>query len=124
VLRRIPDGWGRWIDCDAGWYAILVDLDAKLSRLDPDYTVLQIKEKFGTLRFYCTTQAADNDARVRFDELVHRAERESAATCERCGRPGVLSSTRGGWYKTLCGRCADEPVASGGSTYRPMHRER
>jgi hypothetical protein len=20
VLLRIPDGWGRWISCDAGWY--------------------------------------------------------------------------------------------------------
>lgn len=45
LLGRIPDGWGRWIDCDAGWYAILADLEAKLSALDCDYTVLQVNEK-------------------------------------------------------------------------------
>lgn len=28
LLRRIPDGWGRWISCDAGWYQLVVDLDA------------------------------------------------------------------------------------------------
>jgi len=52
ILKRIPDGWGRWISCDPGWYPIIVDLDAALASLCPDYVVLQIKEKYGTLRYY------------------------------------------------------------------------
>ncbi len=23
ILLRIPDGWGRWISCDRGWYPLL-----------------------------------------------------------------------------------------------------
>jgi hypothetical protein len=52
ILRRIPDGWGRWIGCDAGWYPLLVELDQKLAALLPEYEIHQVKEKYGTLRFY------------------------------------------------------------------------
>ena len=52
VLRRIPDGWGRWISCDAGWYPIIVALDEQISSIAPGYEVHQVKEKYGTLRFY------------------------------------------------------------------------
>ncbi len=52
LLERIPDGWGRWIQCGPGWYPILARLNKRLEEFDPDYQVLQIKEKFGTLRIY------------------------------------------------------------------------
>lgn len=52
ILMRIPDGWGRWISCDRGWYPLLVELDEQISRLDPLYEIHQVKEKFGGLRYY------------------------------------------------------------------------
>ena len=52
MLVRIPDGWGRWISCDRGWYPLLVELDEQLRTLLPDYVVHQVKEKFGGLRYY------------------------------------------------------------------------
>ena len=52
ILRRIPDGWGRWIDVGKGWYPIIVALDAHLATIDPGYAVHQVKEKFGDLRYY------------------------------------------------------------------------
>jgi hypothetical protein len=52
MLRRIPDGWGRWVRCDAGWYELLVQLDEQIAALLPDYEIHQMKEKYGTLRFY------------------------------------------------------------------------
>lgn len=52
MLRRIPDGWGRWVRCDAGWYPLLVELDTEIAALLPEYEIHQMKEKFGTLRFY------------------------------------------------------------------------
>jgi hypothetical protein len=122
LLRRIPDGWGRWIDCDAGWYPILVDLDMQLATLDPDYDVQQIKEKFGTLRFYCSANIDDADASARFDELVRAAENASAFTCERCGRPGALCETASRWYKTLCSVCVDAIAAEGGGRYQSVKR--
>ena len=100
LLERIPDGWGRWIQCGAGWYPILVRLEERLGEIDPDYRVLQIKEKFGTLRFYLAGQ---------YDELgkaaVAEAEAEAARTCELCGSRGHLR-TRTSWLRTLCDDCA------------------
>lgn len=60
----------------------------------------QVKEKFGTLRFYYT----GGDAYV--DGVVRMGEEMSAVTCEDCGAPG--RSRRGGWIRTLCDTHAQE----------------
>lgn len=52
VLHRIPAGWGRWVSCDAGWYPIIVALDEQIAAIAPEYEIHQVKEKYGTLRFY------------------------------------------------------------------------
>ena len=52
IMERIPDRWGRWISCDAGWYPLLIELDTELAALCPDYVVHQAKSKFGGLRYY------------------------------------------------------------------------
>jgi len=52
ILRRIPDGWGRWIGCGPGWYQIVVELADAIADLVPGYEIHQVKEKYGTLRFY------------------------------------------------------------------------
>jgi len=55
---------------------------------------VQVKEKFGTLRFYY-------DGGDRYiDGLVNMAESMSAVTCEVCGNPGKIRT--GGWVRTLC----------------------
>jgi hypothetical protein len=55
ILGRIPNGWGRWISCGPGWYPIIVDLADAIAELLPEYEIHQVKEKFGTLRFYWGT---------------------------------------------------------------------
>lgn len=57
-------------------------------------TIEQVKEKFGTLRFY----AYGGDARTR--AVISFAESMSGLICEETGATGKLVS-RGGWYKTL-----------------------
>lgn len=57
-------------------------------------TVDQVKEKFGTLRFYYT----GGDDYVR--GLVSMAESMSGVTCEVCGNPGTTNYK--GWFTTLC----------------------
>lgn len=52
ILERIPDGWGRWIGCGPGWYPIIVRLADEIAELLPAYEIHQVKEKYGTLRFY------------------------------------------------------------------------
>ena len=100
LLARIPDGWGRWIGCGPGWYPILARLEERLQQIDPDYRVHQIKEKFGTLRFYFSSSNWDACRAVLAD-----AEAESERTCERCGNPGRLRK-RNGWFRTVCDDCA------------------
>jgi hypothetical protein len=108
ILRRIPDGWGRWISVDAGWYPLVIATDKRLAELDADYVVHQIKEKFGTLRYYYWPSSEDASPELldAMDAIAEDAERTSAITCERCGQPGVLQRTQY-WAKALCHSCAD-----------------
>lgn len=107
ILRRIPDGWGRWISHEAGWYPIVAALDEQLAAIDPDYVVHQVKEKFGTLRYYCEPGGdPSTEVREAFCDIVDEAQRLSAITCERCGEPGILQR-RNDWRKTLCASCAE-----------------
>jgi hypothetical protein len=60
----------------------------------PQVTLDQVKEKFGTLRFYYT----GGDEYIR--GMVTMAEAMSGTTCEECGNPG---QRRGhGWIYTAC----------------------
>ncbi|MDO3014644.1 hypothetical protein A5642_03940 [Mycolicibacterium mucogenicum] len=105
ILSRISSGWGRSLDVDAGWYALIIDTDNELARIDPDYVVHQAKQKFGTLRYYCAPSGGDPTGALQdaMDAVIDEAERKSANTCERCGQPGTLQDR--GWVKTLCTSC-------------------
>jgi len=63
-------------------------------------TAIQVKEKFGTLRFYYS----GGDDAVR--GMVSMAESMSACTCEECSIPGKVR--HGGWIRTLCDEHAKE----------------
>jgi hypothetical protein len=52
LLLRIPEGWGRWISCSSGWFALLARAERELAEVCPTFEVHQIKEKYGTLRLY------------------------------------------------------------------------
>ena len=57
-------------------------------------TVVQVKEKFGSLRFYVDRATDEHYNYIRF------AENLSAVTCEECGAPGKMRGR--GWYYTAC----------------------
>jgi hypothetical protein len=82
-----------------GWHQLIKDLEEKLNAIDPNFELLQVKEKFGSLRYYTSFTAVDGQA--RFDALISIAEETSDHICEVCGQPGENTPTRG-WYKTLC----------------------
>jgi len=110
ILDRIPDGWGRFISCKKGWYRILADTNRALRYLDPDYEVNQVKEKFGTLRYYFEPSGRVLESSDReivwniMNAVADHYESRSAQTCEYCGAFGT--SRRGRWIKTLCAPCA------------------
>ena len=122
VLLRIPDSWSRTISCGAGWYPLIAKLHVKLCDVDIDYEVHQIKEKYGTLRYYAEPQTDDTIIQERFSSLIGEAETQSARVCEWCGNPGQLCmDEKEIWrsYKTLCPQCT---TASGdrGHRYVPV----
>lgn len=115
--RRKTEGWYGCIAPD-GWKWIIEDCDRLLARLDPDYEILQVKEKFGTLRYY---YGSDKDYELQeiMDAVVGEAETLSSKTCEVCGNSSVMSNSdrgikydptaviksSGGWFKTICDSC-------------------
>ncbi len=127
-FRSYPDNvyryWG--CECSSGWYQILRDCcDAIIKRYaeddimpdDIDFIPLQIKEKFGTLRFYYEFRGApsgiaaidflgdgqsirfeagiddvdEKTQRLRHDisTIVRKAEKKSKTICELCGSGGA-----------------------------------
>lgn len=121
VLSRIPPHWGRWIDCEAGWFHLIGELHEHLVDLDPNYVVHQVKEKYGALRFEAGSSSADSTVQERFSALLDVAERFSKTVCELCSEPGRLSVSDDAdpLYKTICASCAASLAAAGGRVYRP-----
>jgi len=103
ILDRFARGWPAEISCSSGWYGIIKDLDAELALIDPEYQITQIKEKFGTLRFYFETKSPRF---IEMHEIVYKYEEISARTCEISGLHGVLMS-KNGHMKTLNSDVAD-----------------
>ena len=60
----------------------------------------QLKEKFGALRLYMTSQTEAMEA------IIREAEERSAITCEVCGQSGKISGR--GWSSCLCDECRGE----------------
>jgi hypothetical protein len=87
-----------------GWRLILEGLVTKLEALDDPPKAIQIKEKFGELRFYVS-----GNLTTEAQEAISAASRASTCTCESCGAPGESTSVRG-WVKTLCEGCKTEAL--------------
>jgi len=77
-----------------GWMPIVLKLNEEIMAIQPDYEIAQIKEKFGTLRFYIGAGTDETH------KLIDEAEAKTAHTCEVCGAPG--EARHDGWVKTLC----------------------
>jgi len=110
--------WG--FECEDGWFDIIdimcheiqTYIDWKSQNLSAkDLESLQIvadqvKEKYGTLRFYYS----GGDEVI--EGIVRMAESMTHRTCESCGCPG--DPRKGGWIKVLCDACDDKWKTSQG----------
>lgn len=93
-----------------GWIPLVLELNYELSRLFPDYTISQVKEKFAGLRFYVASWWPDvDDSSGRADvanNLVARYETNSFNICQMCGEPSTKRSGPFVWA-TLCNNHAE-----------------
>ena len=94
IQKRIDVGIGCGSGVGKRWIPLIVELDRKLNEIDPNYTIDQVKEKFGGLRFY--TGAVSSEGY----DLIPEAEEKSYTICEVCGEPGTCGGT--GCYPTRC----------------------
>ena len=98
-------------ECGDGWFDLLKECIEKIKTIcekedfvvfTPDDSghiyILQIKEKYGTLRFYVSS------ATDEIYNFIDEAEKKSAFTCERCGANGKLRGDRFFIY-TACDAC-------------------
>lgn len=88
-----------------GWEPIIRTAAAKLEALndameDPSMYIKasQIKEKYGTLRFYLGS--VPEALFYQANTITGDAEDASEVTCETCGAPGKMQGK--GWYYTAC----------------------
>lgn len=102
--RHVPPyesgmGWGCMVG--DGWHALLDELCSRLQhetdrRGAPQVVALQVKEKFGRLRFRV------REASLRQRVWIRRAEGASMHTCDVCGLPGSIIHGPEGGARTRC----------------------
>lgn len=97
-----------WPSVDDGWEDLLARacwrIRAAVLADGGSFHTIQVKEKFGTLRFYWEGDLSPETA-AKVEEAVDLAEARSAVTCEVCGGPGRLHGGR--WVTTRCGAHAE-----------------
>ena len=117
-------------ECSDGWYGLLDEMCTKIQAVydengsEPDIIIDQIKEKYGTLRFYYHfgddnpgIHAIDfiggqsvrfrpgkgDKLHKRIAEIVSWGEERSGEICEECGKPGKIRDLP--YILTLCDDC-------------------
>ncbi|AMQ65939.1 N-acetyltransferase [Stenotrophomonas phage vB_SmaS-DLP_6] len=100
--RRLVDHKGDWITFEnavkyigKGWHGLVLGGMRRMYDAGWNGEVRQIKEKFGTLRFYI------GEANEEVRHIVADIEEETYCICEDCGGAGELRLDLG-WDRTLC----------------------
>lgn len=88
------DGWYDLIDLLCWKLQSMTDMNDHLPERFPQIEATQVKEKFGTLRFYTGGASEWQDGVIDFAESI------SAKTCDICGKAGTLN--RNGWIACRC----------------------
>lgn len=98
VFGKTPE-WlkNAWLplECEKGWYSRIKYAFQKIEKartIEPSsvFYLLQVKEKFGTLRIYYHYDCSENLGKI-FDALIKEAELESMKICEFCGKEGKMT---------------------------------
>ena len=101
--------WG--FEGDEGWYELIYGLceknQAYIDEVKCQQVIAtQVKEKFGSLRFYTAFDLLNEDDVIddihygAIQAMINTASEESLKTCEATGGYGTLNK-RGSWLKTL-----------------------
>ena len=97
-----------YFECGDGWVDILIELCTKIKThlqtlSDEDVKLIvvdQVKQKYGTLRFYVSYE---DDV---INDLIKNAMQKSAQICEQCGAEGKLRGDS--WIYCACDAHTDK----------------
>jgi hypothetical protein len=118
IREQYPAIYGKTcsISVNSGWYPLVekgFSITQKYRNMGIELEVIQVKEKFGGLRFY--TSAVYNETEgnpnlmEKFYGEIRELEAEAAKTCEVCGVNGpdcgVENRDINGWFTTICEKC-------------------
>jgi hypothetical protein len=117
------------LQIDIGWIASVRAMEQEL--IAGDYAkriglrVVQIKQKFGMLRVYLTTNS-DGPLRDEIEKIVDRCVNLCLQTCETCGAvgenpEGVRRRYVNEWLRCVCYKCA---VSLGAEDERDVRKNR
>lgn len=93
-LDEMPVGWR--IAFGEQMCADIMEILEKENTVE-EYRVLQIKEKFGELRWY------SNYYNEELENIIRKYTELSRETCIRCGKPAEFMNA--GWMSAFCGDC-------------------
>ncbi len=105
--RRAEMDHGNDSEYLTGWEHLFEEADRLISALDPEYKIIQIKEKFGSLRYYFEHSEGcelDKEVSKLLWQQVGDIEDHAGTICERCGDPSERK-TRSHWITTICDGC-------------------
>lgn len=88
----------------------IVEYEARIKeykkKIIPQLEAAQVKEKYGSLRFYLSEYPSEPEADAKVTAYINFAESISHVTCEDCGKPGDQRGSH--WTQTLCESCEEE----------------
>lgn len=94
-------------ECGEGWYPTLIELIEKISKIVKrdnleNFRAVQVKEKFGGLRFYV------NNGTDEIHKLIGETELKCENICEECGAPSKIRTLPSRWVTNLCDTCLNK----------------
>lgn len=72
LMPYFCEGWYPYPSCQDGWKKIVLDAVAKIDKLNVPWSIGQIKEKFGTLRFYAELDMMSDEWRQKVSNPGHK----------------------------------------------------
>lgn len=97
----VGDGWIPMINRLTDQLVSIIKLHNEETDDECVIELVQIKEKFGGLRYYYSIDSEDTAFKSQIRDIVSVYEHASYFICEVCGAYGERSRCRG-WYKTVC----------------------
>lgn len=112
------EGWPPYVSISYGWKNLVTKLISDLDKLNVPWKAAQIKEKFGTLRFYASIQYITDDWRMKvskpnyklskFDKQLfkfyHKPKEEQDKLRDKFDRLIAIAEYASGYICELCSK--------------------